>query len=269
MPSYVITGANRGLGYAFLQNISSNPENTVIGIVRNVAETEAKISSWKTPNIHLVAGDLHNYESLKKAAEATSIITSGSLDYLIANAGLIPKWSFYDPLSVLGQDPERLTQELNTVFTTNVIGQIHLVNVFMPLILKGAVKKVVTISSGVADADVAVKYNLYESAPYSISKAAVNMAVAKFHAEYEKDGVLFLAICPGPADTGLYDDNTEEENKKLLVRDMKFLAYAPESKGHATPEDAVRDVLKVAEGASLANGDGGAFLSHLGNKQWI
>lgn len=65
MPSYVITGANRGIGYAFLKNISSSPNNTVIGIVRNVAETEAKIASWKTPNIHLVEGDLHSYESLK------------------------------------------------------------------------------------------------------------------------------------------------------------------------------------------------------------
>lgn len=50
---------------------------------------------------------------------------------------------------------------------------------------------------------------------------------------------------------------------------MKFFAYAPDMKGHATPEEAVRDVLKVAENASLANGDGGAFLSHFGNKQWI
>jgi hypothetical protein len=63
--------------------------------------------------------------------------------------------------------------------------------------------------------------------------------------------------------------DTEEENKKLQVRDMKFFAYAPDMKGHVTPEEAVRDVLKVAENASVANGDGGAFLSHFGNKQWI
>lgn len=63
--------------------------------------------------------------------------------------------------------------------------------------------------------------------------------------------------------------DTEEENKKLLVRDMKFLAYAPDNKGHVTPEEAVKDVLKVANNASLANGDGGAFLSHFGNKQWL
>jgi NAD(P)-dependent dehydrogenase (short-subunit alcohol dehydrogenase family) len=38
-----------------------------------------------------------------------------------------------------------------------------------------------------------------------MSKAALNMAIAKFHAEYEKDGVLFMAICPGTVNTGQYD----------------------------------------------------------------
>jgi hypothetical protein len=51
--------------FKFLRNLSSNPFNTVIGLVRNVAETEAKVASWKNPNIHIVEGDLNNYESLK------------------------------------------------------------------------------------------------------------------------------------------------------------------------------------------------------------
>jgi hypothetical protein len=50
---------------AFLQNLASNLSNTVIGIVRNVAETEAKIAAWKTPNIHIIQGDLNDYESLQ------------------------------------------------------------------------------------------------------------------------------------------------------------------------------------------------------------
>jgi NAD(P)-dependent dehydrogenase (short-subunit alcohol dehydrogenase family) len=89
MPSYLITGASRGIGLAFLDNISSNPDNIVIGLVRNVKDTEAKIASWSRSNIHLVQGDLTNYESLKNAVDATSKITNGSLDYLIASAGLV------------------------------------------------------------------------------------------------------------------------------------------------------------------------------------
>lgn len=58
----------------------------------------------------------------------------------------------------------------------------------MPLVLKGSVKKVITISSGMADPDFVAKYNIASSAPYSISKAAMNVAVAKFSAQYSKDG---------------------------------------------------------------------------------
>jgi NAD(P)-dependent dehydrogenase (short-subunit alcohol dehydrogenase family) len=99
MPSYLITGASRGIGLAFLDNISSNPDNIAIGLVRNVADTEAKVASWNRSNIHLVQGDLSNYESLKNAAAATAKITGGSLDYLIANAGLVE--GGFDAFSIL------------------------------------------------------------------------------------------------------------------------------------------------------------------------
>jgi NAD(P)-dependent dehydrogenase (short-subunit alcohol dehydrogenase family) len=89
MPSYLITGASRGLGLSFLENLSSNSNNTVIGLVRNIADTESKIAAWDRNNIHLVQGDLSNYNSLKSAVDATAKITGGSLDYLIANAGLV------------------------------------------------------------------------------------------------------------------------------------------------------------------------------------
>lgn len=54
-----------------------------------------------------------------------------------------------------------------------------------------------------------------------------------------------------------------------MVQSAKFAGYAPHFKGPDKPEDAVKSILKVAENASLANGDGGAFLSHFGNKQWL
>jgi len=76
----------------------------------------------------------------------------------------------------------------------------------MPLVLMGNVKKVVTISSGMGDMELVRKYNISEDGPYSISKAAVNMAVAKFSAKYAKDGVLFLSVSPGVVGTDVYAD---------------------------------------------------------------
>ena len=82
-------------------------------------------------------------------------------------------------------------------FEVNVVGNVHLFHLFMPLILKGRVKKVVAISSGTADLEPMRQFDMALSAAYVISKAAMNAAVGKFSAQYRKEGVLFISICPG------------------------------------------------------------------------
>jgi hypothetical protein len=62
---------------------------------------------------------------------------------------------------------------------------------------------------------------------------------------------------------------SEEDGAKLAKQGAKFVAYAPHFTGPLTPEESVKAVLDVVEKASLANGDGGAYLSHFGNKQWL
>lgn len=106
-----------------------------------------------------------------------------------------------------GKDPATLETELTEMFQTNVIGNVHVLNLFMPLILKGNVKKVVALSTGLADLEITRAHNLHENAPYAISKAALNMAMGKFSAEYAKDGVLFISICPGVVETGNLSDS--------------------------------------------------------------
>ena len=49
----------------------------------------------------------------------------------------------------------------------------------------------------------------------------------------------------------------------------KFQKYAPHFQGPMTPEASVKHMIPVYEKASLANGDGGSFVSHLGTKQWL
>lgn len=75
----------------------------------------------------------------------------------------------------------------------------------MPLVLKGAAKKVIAISSGMADPDLVNSFEIHIAAPYTISKAALNLAIAKFNAQYKREGVLFMSISPGFVDTGSPD----------------------------------------------------------------
>ena len=63
---------------------------------------------------------------------------------------------------------------------------------------------------------------------------------------------------------------TEEQVKKAMGLFGKFQIFAPHFTGPVMPEAAVKDVISVWENASVANGDGGSYVSHLGpGKPWL
>ncbi|KAL4744041.1 hypothetical protein BDV11DRAFT_210735 [Aspergillus similis] len=270
MSSYAITGASRGIGWAFLSNLSSNPDNTVIALVRNKAGTEKRIAeelSGRT-NIHVVHADLNVYSTLEAAAAETSKITGGGLDYLIANAAYLTTYDQFDSLNTLGKDPIALEEELLANFKTNTVAQIHLFNIFLPLILRGTAKKVIAISSGHADVELVCNHNLAIAPAYAISKVALNMAVAKFSAQFSADGVLFLSVCPGMVDTGHFEQLTEEQLAGAAAMLKKFQEYSPTFNGARQPADSVKDMLDVIHNATVEKNAGG-FLSHKGNRTWL
>jgi NAD(P)-dependent dehydrogenase (short-subunit alcohol dehydrogenase family) len=91
-------------------------------------------------------------------------------------------------------------------FKVNVVSNVHLINLFMPLILAGNAKKVIALSTGMADLDPINNFEVQVAPGYAISKAAMNVAMGKFHAQYKKDGVLCMSICPGVVETGHFKD---------------------------------------------------------------
>jgi hypothetical protein len=60
----------------------------------------------------------------------------------------------------------------------------------------------------------------------------------------------------------------EVQTRKVMCLGIKLMDYAPEFKGPTRPEDAARDVLNFVENAKLVDALAGAFVSHLGNKNW-
>ncbi|RYP20558.1 hypothetical protein DL765_002715 [Monosporascus sp. GIB2] len=255
MSTYVIAGASRGLGFEMLRQLSSNSKNTVIGLARDPSSAKEKVSAELSDrsNVHILAGDLTNYDSLKTAADETSAIAGGSLDYLIANAAIMTPVDEFSPIGEIS--PKDAADALNKTIGTNVIGNIYLINVFLPLILKGNTKKIITISSGMADIDFINQFDIQIAALYSASKAASNVITAKYSAQYKKQGVLFIM--------------SPEQVEGLQGMFAGFQRYAPNFKGPVPREQAVQDVIKVWENASIEKGDGGAFVSHQGNKKWL
>jgi len=99
MPSYVVVGASRGLGYAFIKHLSQDPTNIVIGLVRNKADTEKKVAEDGLKNVHILQADMVDVPALRKAAEETAKITGGGLDMLINNAAYMSQLSGFTTIS--------------------------------------------------------------------------------------------------------------------------------------------------------------------------
>ncbi|KAK2063129.1 short chain dehydrogenase [Colletotrichum caudatum] len=272
MSVYVITGVSKGIGFEFLKQYSQDAENLVIGLVRDKTRTEKKIAAelGNRPNVHILHADLTKYASLEQAAADTAdIVGDRGIDYLIANGGLVPLLDVYGPIGDLSGIPEELDAVGSELWQINVMGNIHLIHLFLPLVMKGTVKKVIFISSGHADLDFTNALDVDTSPIYTASKAAMNAIMSKFSAQYKKDGVLFLSISPGLVEVGRYADATPEQLKGFAAFTDKLPAYAPNFKGPLTPEESVRLVTSVFEKASIEGGYAGAFVSQYGNKHWI
>ncbi|KAL5456408.1 hypothetical protein PMIN06_003914 [Paraphaeosphaeria minitans] len=273
MPSYVITGASRGLGWGFVKHLSEDTSNTVIGLVRNAPATIERVKTELADrkNIHILQADLNDTPALKKAAADTANITGGSLDYLVGNAAYLDMFDQFDgPSGLLANStPEEFTKLFRSFFDTNVLAQIFLYEAFLPLLLKGSIKKVLSISSCMGDPDFNREWAHDQAILYSSSKAALNMVNIKFGAQYKKDGVLFISMCPGVVDTGYENNLNTQQAAKLQEIVGKFQAYSPDFKGAHEPVESVKMMLGVLDKLSIENNDQGKYLSHLGTKRWL
>jgi short-subunit dehydrogenase len=105
MPSYVVTGASRGLGvchthfplvgshanktqYEFIRQLSKDQSNIVVGLVRNKVATDERLAKDSIKNVTILEADITDFAAQQEAATQTAKLTGGSLDYLINNAAL-------------------------------------------------------------------------------------------------------------------------------------------------------------------------------------
>jgi NAD(P)-dependent dehydrogenase (short-subunit alcohol dehydrogenase family) len=98
-------------------------------------------------------------------------------------------------------NPKVLEDDLDKSFRVNVIGLINTFNVFTPLVLESNIKKVITLTSAMGVPDFVNESEMDVAPSYAISKAGVNMVIAKYNTMYKRQGILFLGICPGSVNT--------------------------------------------------------------------
>ncbi|KAF2646816.1 NAD(P)-binding protein [Massarina eburnea CBS 473.64] len=269
MPTTVVVGASRGIGYQFIQTLAAEG-NTVIATARNVADLEGKVKADKIPNTHVVQADLISADSLKAAAKATSSLANGQIDHLLINGAYLSSTGGMNPTD-FADKPELFLEELRKSDEANIAGPLFAINAFLPLLRAGKEKRVTYISSGVADVPETIESRIANSVPYSASKAGGNIIITKFAAELQDEGFTFLSIAPGAVATDTLMDMskfTDEEKAKMQVMFGRMMQKYPEWKGPVSPEESVKRILNVVKSSKVEQS--GQFLSYWGNTtQWL
>jgi NAD(P)-dependent dehydrogenase (short-subunit alcohol dehydrogenase family) len=204
MKSAFITGANRGLGYGFVEHLLSQGFLVFAG-TRKITDTLPQ-----RENLVWVEFDVTNDASIDKAVEVVKAKTDG-LTFLINNAGVnkdtIPEGN-KDLVSKLGHLDRRA---LMNMFDINSISPVIITQKFLPL-LNSELCYVINISSARASfhdghAGSTANYG------YAASKVALNMLTFCSEVELAKN-VRTFAVNPGGVKTDMNPDGPNEPIKK-------------------------------------------------------
>ncbi|KZV88168.1 NAD(P)-binding protein [Exidia glandulosa HHB12029] len=174
MPTWLVTGTSRGIGLELVRQLAAKDANTVIATCRSPSSAAAlgELASAHK-NLHVIPLDITSEESIREAFEAVKGLLgpSGSIDYLINNAGIGSGETIVDATPA----------EMERQFRTHVIGPMLVFRTFLPLVEAGSRKVVVNVTSGLASIglDIGPK-----NASYSIAKAGMNMLTYKTARQY-------------------------------------------------------------------------------------
>ena len=203
MPSFVVVGASRGLGYEWLHFLSADKANVVIGTARTPTAVNAKLAADGINGVHVVQADMIDQKSLQAAAAEIAELTDGTVDYLIVNgAYLNPATAGLSPVA-LANNESLLRDEMKQNLDVNVIGVMFAINAFLLLIRKSSIKKITVLSTGMADFDLVANAGISFTVAYGAIKAALNMVVLKYSIELKSEGIILLLLSPGVVNTRL------------------------------------------------------------------
>ncbi|KAJ7766527.1 hypothetical protein DFH07DRAFT_809301 [Mycena maculata] len=227
---YLISGANRGIGYGLVASLAARPNTIVFAGARDPAAQSLKELAAKHSNVHpvkLTSGDKADNE----AAVAEIQKTAGQLDVVIANAGIA---NYYGPLATTPLSEYREHWEVNTLGPVVLFQATHTLLLASP----SGTPTFALISTGAAS--ISAYYHM-QAGPYGSSKAAANFLVKALDAE--NPTLIALAIHPGWVATDMGN----------VGAGFAGLPQAP-----VTTEDSVKGILSRIDGATREK-TGGRF----------
>ncbi|KAL1948580.1 hypothetical protein VTO73DRAFT_10386 [Trametes versicolor] len=217
--TWLVTGANRGIGLELVRQLLSSPSNLVVAACRTPDKASAltDLKKGAKGSLHVVQLDVSDFDNIRALpAQLAPILGSTGLDYLISNAGI---WVDDTAFTL---DPDTLL----TLVRTNAAGPALLTQVVLPFLFAAPTKKVLHISStgGSIGSVAQIPQEFARLASYPISKAALNMLVAK--QKVERPDITFIALCPGWVQTDMGGEGAVLTPEQSVAGILKVITTA-------------------------------------------
>ena len=173
MPTVVIVGANRGIGFELAHQFKDRGES-VVAVCRKASNELAELG------VEVIDGiDVTNERSL---ARLVKTLGSRTIDILVNNAGVLSDESLID------LDVDRIRRQ----FEVNSLGPLRVTAALRENLDKGSKVAIVTSRMGsIEDNTSGGRYG------YRMSKAAVNMAGRSLAHDLKEAGVAVVVLHPG------------------------------------------------------------------------
>jgi NAD(P)-dependent dehydrogenase (short-subunit alcohol dehydrogenase family) len=232
MEIILITGANRGIGFALTKALLGQGDIVIAACRRPEEASELKQLALLHPeSIDLVKCAVDREEDLLEAA-AASRKRRQKLDVIVNNAAIMPE---IGDESILTIDLDLLRQ----AFNSNVLGAVRVIRAFYPMLAQSERPRILNVSSGLGSISTREDYGYYA---YAISKAALNMLTRSMAHEFAPSGVTTVAISPGWVRTdmgGAEAPLSPEESAQSLAAAIGRIG--PESNGHFLDRNGQKD----------------------------
>ena len=228
MPTtYLITGANRGIGLEMARQILKSGDR-LHAVCRNPATASElnTIVEASQGRGHIYKADACDEIALGKIASTIK----GSIDVLVCNAGVMSARGGLD-------DPDNTASSVSNVLMTNIAGPFFTARAFIPQLQLSAAPKICIISSFMGSQ----QHQGTSAYFYRASKAGANNIMVTLANELKKDGIAVASFHPGWVKTDMGGSNAD-----------------------ITPSESASRLLEQFHALNLANT--GAFLNYDGKK---
>ena len=181
---WLITGAGRGLGRAFVQEAVNNGDKVIAG-VRRLDENDGLMNN---ENVLPVIMDVTKTNEIKSAVEK-AVTEFGRIDVLINNAGF----------GMTGAFEEATDSDLRFLFETNYFGTANVIREVLPVMREQKSGMILNISSQ-AGAMPFLGSTAYCSAKFAVVGFSESLGI-----ELEPFGIQVAAVLPGAFRTDFRD----------------------------------------------------------------